>query len=360
MLVSRTALAPQHDWERMASDPSTSVPIRNTLHSLMAIGLLGGSVEVHAADVADSKQMQSVFAAAVRRNGRVAGIIHAAGVTGPSVLGSTTEKNVEDLLSAKEAGTQWIEDVLRAHPDAVDFILLCSSLSAVLPSVGLSVYGAANAYLDGFAAAHDNPQGTRVIAANWDNWNEVGMAREAADTMQGHHLRDLTALGITNREAVKVFERLLQVPASQVAISTRPLTAWISQVRALYSGSTEKTQAFLSAPGAGHHPRPDLTQDYAQPTNETEQAVVAIWQDLLGLDRVGIHDDFFELGGHSLLGTQVIARVREQFQVDFPLRLIFEATTPERFAALLLRLLRNEKPANTSAVEKEQREEIEI
>ena len=360
VLVSRTALAPQHDWERMAGDPSTSVAIRNTLHSLMAIGLLGGSVEVHAADVADSKQMQSVFAAAVRRNGRVTGIIHAAGVTGSTVLGSTTEKNVEDLLSAKEAGTQWIEDVLRAHPDAVDFILLCSSLSAVLPSVGLSVYGAANAYLDGFAAAHDNPQGTRVIAANWDNWNEVGMAREAADTMQVHHLRDLSAMGITNREAVNVFERLLQVPASQVAISTRPLTAWISQVRALYSGSTENTQAFLSAPGAGHHPRPDLTQDYAQPTNETELAVVAIWQDLLGLDRVGIHDDFFELGGHSLLGTQVIARVREQFQVDFPLRLIFEATTPERFAALLLRLLRNEKPAHTSAVEQEQREEIEI
>jgi acyl carrier protein len=81
---------------------------------------------------------------------------------------------------------------------------------------------------------------------------------------------------------------------------------------------------------------------------------------LLGLDRVGIHDDFFELGGHSLLGTQVIARIREQFQVEFPLRLIFEATTPEKFAHLLQTLPRTSTADKSHGDARSEREEIEI
>jgi hypothetical protein len=50
----------------------------------------------------------------------------------------------------------------------VDFVMLSSSISAILPSYGLSDYAAANAYLDGFAAAYDDPSGTRVLAVNWD------------------------------------------------------------------------------------------------------------------------------------------------------------------------------------------------
>ena len=52
-----------------------------------------------------------------------------------------------------------------------------------------------------------------------------------------------------------------------------------------------------------------------------------IWQEVLKLEHVGIHDNFFEAGGHSLLAMQIIARVRELFQVELPLRTIFERPT---------------------------------
>jgi len=51
---------------------------------------------------------------------------------------------------------------------------------------------------------------------------------------------------------------------------------------------------------------------------------VDVWQDVLKIDRIGIHDNFFELGGHSLSATRVIARLSNELDLDIPLRSIFE------------------------------------
>jgi acyl carrier protein len=63
------------------------------------------------------------------------------------------------------------------------------------------------------------------------------------------------------------------------------------------------------------------------PRDPTEQIIAEIWAAILGVDRVGVHDDFFGLGGHSLLATRVLARLRQTFAVELPLRCLFEATT---------------------------------
>ncbi|HYG63599.1 MAG TPA: amino acid adenylation domain-containing protein, partial [Thermoanaerobaculia bacterium] len=70
----------------------------------------------------------------------------------------------------------------------------------------------------------------------------------------------------------------------------------------------------------------------AAPRDLVEEQLAAIWEELLGVPRVGIHDDFFELGGHSLLATRVVSRVREAFGVELPLRTLFAAPTVARLA----------------------------
>ena len=69
-----------------------------------------------------------------------------------------------------------------------------------------------------------------------------------------------------------------------------------------------------------------------------------VWTRVFGIDRIGIHDNFFELGGHSLLGTQLISRVRADFQIELPLEALFEAPTIAGLSELVLaRLLELEE-----------------
>jgi amino acid adenylation domain-containing protein len=66
---------------------------------------------------------------------------------------------------------------------------------------------------------------------------------------------------------------------------------------------------------------------FVAPRNDLELALATIWGEILGRERIGVHDDFFTIGGHSLLATQVVSRIRTIFKLDLPLRVIFEATT---------------------------------
>ena len=73
--------------------------------------------------------------------------------------------------------------------------------------------------------------------------------------------------------------------------------------------------------------RPELDKAFVAPRTPTEELLAEIWAQLLDIERVGIHDNFFDLGGHSLLATQVVSRMREAFQVEIPLRRLFEVPT---------------------------------
>jgi hypothetical protein len=83
--------------------------------------------------------------------------------------------------------------------------------------------------------------------------------------------------------------------------------------------------------------RPSGDGDYVAPSGPLETVLADAWADVLGLRRVGATDDFFaDLGGHSLLATQLASRLRDLFQVDMPLRTVFEAPTVAGMAAALL------------------------
>ncbi len=73
--------------------------------------------------------------------------------------------------------------------------------------------------------------------------------------------------------------------------------------------------------------------EHVPPRTATEEILAAIWADLLGVERVGVHDSFFDLGGHSLLGVQVLSRLRTLFRVELSVRTLFEEPTLEGFAA---------------------------
>jgi hypothetical protein len=89
--------------------------------------------------------------------------------------------------------------------------------------------------------------------------------------------------------------------------------------------------------GGQAHQRPALTTTYVEPDGEMEQIVARVWQEVLGLERIGVHDNFFELGGNSLLGLSVVSRLKKALGQDVPAVALFEGPTVRRLTAVLSR-----------------------
>ncbi len=83
------------------------------------------------------------------------------------------------------------------------------------------------------------------------------------------------------------------------------------------------------------HPRPDIATRYVSPGSQMEHVVAELWHEVLGVEHLGAHDNFFELGGDSLLLMQLISRLRARFQIELPLRAIFETPTVTAIAQLI-------------------------
>ncbi|NJR39398.1 MAG: amino acid adenylation domain-containing protein [Leptolyngbyaceae cyanobacterium CSU_1_4] len=101
----------------------------------------------------------------------------------------------------------------------------------------------------------------------------------------------------------------------------------------------------------------------AAPATSLEVSLIELWTQLLGRKQVGIHDNFFDLGGHSLLATQMISRIRDRFQVELPLRSLFEAPTIAQLAQKIAALKAATQADSTNLQQKigsQRREEIEL
>jgi amino acid adenylation domain-containing protein len=147
-------------------------------------------------------------------------------------------------------------------------------------------------------------------------------ANRSVDEAKGRH--DGGAPGVTRSELRDYLrERVPEymVPPDFVILDKLPLTE---------NGKVDR--AALPSPMAED---PGIQSRYIAPRSETEEELASIWSDVLGVDRIGIHDNFFELGGHSLLLTQVIARMRDAFQMEVSLRAFFDSPTVAGLSLLI-------------------------
>ncbi|NWB98760.1 amino acid adenylation domain-containing protein [Pseudomonas gingeri] len=131
----------------------------------------------------------------------------------------------------------------------------------------------------------------------------------------------LDAAGLRAELAPQLAEYML--PSAFVLLDALPLTP-----------NRKLDRKALPVPGAEDFAH----REYEVPSGETEEQLAAIWANLLGMERIGRHDNFFELGGHSLLAVQVILRAREAFDVEVPLRGLFEHPSLQALADLITTL----------------------
>jgi acyl transferase domain-containing protein/acyl carrier protein len=258
-----------------------------------------------AAEASDAAALRNALERVHERCGGLDGVVYAPAAGGLAEFGA--------IASAEAAA--WTEQVAAFGTDldalaaalegrAPEFVLLELPLAGVLGGVGQARLAAAATLAEAAAAR----RGWTAVA--WDRWNHGGD----------------DPLGIVPDEMPAALDAVLALAGEpSVLVSTNDLEARIRAAAAVRPAEA----------GAALYERPALDVDYAAPTSEVEEQLAELWSGLLGIEKVGIHDDFFGLGGHSLLATQIVGRVRDLFHLDLPLQSIFEAPTIARYAALI-------------------------
>ncbi len=318
------------DWADWLSKHDAADPISKKIKHLQEIEAGGAEILILKSDISDPGNLKATVKNVTEKYEVINGVIHAAGMVGANAFRSITEMEEDDYItqfSAKIDGTQNLAMALQSmNPD---FVLLQSSMAAVLGGLGFGAYAAANAYLDAAACQQNRQKQTQWISVNWDGWQF-----DETDAPQGGPGTETAQLSILPEEGVEAFRRIFNHKGfSQILVSSGDLQARIAKWVKLDNLHEDADDAEQEA-GAVHD-RPDLPTAFVEPETELQKQIAAVWQKLLGIKTIGIYDDFFDLGGNSLMGTQLIAQLRDRFQAELPLRSLFDDPTISGVAKII-------------------------
>jgi phthiocerol/phenolphthiocerol synthesis type-I polyketide synthase E len=145
--------------------------------------------------------------------------------------------------------------------------------------------------------------------------------------------------GILPEEGIEALTRILAYNhLPQIIVSTRDLQTTIREINAF--NPKQVLEGMKAAPvvrKSQKHPRPFMDVAYVAPRNEPEQQLATLWQEVLGIEQVGINDNFFALGGDSMMGTQIMAQAKT-FGLEMTPAQFFQYQTIAELGALVAEL----------------------
>ncbi|RKH56117.1 KR domain-containing protein, partial [Corallococcus llansteffanensis] len=311
VLLSRRTLPAPGEWDAWRAGHDAQDATSRIIERVRSLEQAGAQVLALRADAGVAGQLDKALQLAEAKFGRIDGVFYAAGDGGMATRISVAESTPEaaaPLLSGRLGGLSRLAEALASR--SPDFVVVQSSLTVLLGGMAVSAVAAAHAGMDAVAAQQGRRGGTRWYTVDWDVWGVgEGFRPDAV---------------ISPSEGFRLLRALISQPTGGRYLATLGSLAARLQVA--------REGAAATRPGAksgGKHPRPPLANAFVAPRDETEERVAGLWQELLGLETVGITDNFFELGGHSLLGVQLLSRIREAFQVELSMRALFESPTVE-------------------------------
>ncbi len=259
-------------------------------------------VLVLAADPSDPASLAAALERAAERFGAIRGVVYDQPLDSAGEGGPAGEEGLFRELAGRLAA---LGEGVRGV--ALDFCLVQTWIPASGP--GRAAALAASHLAAAAARRHRTRHPVPWTAVAWDRWRAV----------EAPWLADAQARERAVAEWLRALERV-------VAARAEPEVRAGRRRAAPSAGAAERARP---APAAerGRHARPQLPNPYVAPRSAAEERIAGVWQDMLEIGRVGVHDDFFSLGGHSLYATQIISRLRDHFQVELSLQAIFEHPT---------------------------------
>ena len=302
------------EWDAWLSSDLEEGHLSRRIRRARELQAAGVDLLVVSSDRTEAEDLESGLRTAREHLGTVRGLVYAAEP-------ATSEANLAASRRRCEDGLRGLEECVAAGvlpaAELAWALLLTSPGAAAVPSLeALEEDLLLAAYAERPSAAAAIPW--RCVW--WDPPAEEGAAGRALAT-------------------------LLATPWSQVVVpSQAPEEGWTP-----FSSFT--TAAAGAEPeGIGFYDRPELRVEFVAPRSDSEETVAGVWRELLGVEKVGIHDNFLELGGDSLLASRLVTRLRQIFAIELPIRLLFEASTVAELTSRIEEIQRTEEERELEAM----------
>ena len=329
VLIESADFPLQDEWQTWLATHNQQETTSRKIYNLQRLQRMSANVVIYPLALTDQVQLRRTIDDIITRFGTLHGVIHAAGTTSGQSFKFIREIQTSDCIDQflpRIDGVYTLAQVLADRE--LDFIVLMSSLATVLGGIGYAAYASANSFMDAFAQQQHQHGDQRWMSINWDAWQFDGEQAQITSISS-----DLAQLALTVPEGIAVWQSVItDVPSSQVIVSTGDLATRVRQdaqkIVALRGQQTTETPA-------QRHPRPALTTPYVPPTNDFEQKIASVWEQELGIEQIGIHDNFFDLGGDSFIAIHVIAQLGKELGTEIPAVSLYEGLTVRSFAEIV-------------------------
>lgn len=290
----------------------------------------GASLTLVSGDVRDPASLREARREIRERFGPADRLFHLAGVSSPRRFTKLKEAEFRETIEVKCQGLRNLLEVFGGDEPAS--VTLYSSLASFGGGLGSAAYAAASAWMD--ALALKQVERSRLNLLNWGGWRDIGMGERLAGRMEipEPQLAALRNAAIAPAEGREVLDCAVGSGIPQLLISKHhPLS---SPRRAPGGGpSREAAPPRNGSPSRSRYRRPDLETGYKEPRNGIQRRLAGIWQEALGVEKVGIDDNFFDLGADSMLMIQVMERINAKTDASLSKTDLFEYTTIRKLAA---------------------------
>ena len=319
ILLARKSMPPREQWEDISLNADN--PNYDKVKKLIHLEKLGAKVSLHKVDISNLESLKKIIEHCIERFETINGVIHTAGVAISGLMQSRTHESIQETFAPKIFGTANLINVFKEI--SLDFVVLKSSISALLGGFGHVDYAAANSFLDTVAISNLFTKTKFVMSINWNTWLDVGIA--ARNQKEGKVSFIGKGNDISPQEGKKIFLEVLQGDSSQVAISRININ---DTQESLIPDLT------ISSPKISREKLPTL-KIYSAPTNKLESTLLELWQNSLGIDGLGVEDDFFALGGHSLQAIKLIGKINNTFHCNLPMTQIYTSPTVRELSTVI-------------------------
>jgi len=327
-LLTRWEPPAVEDWpERSETDDR----IGRALKKVVALQERGVEVLVVKGDSQVFEDMARVVKEVRSHFGSIDGVIHAAGVSSPSLILEADLETSRKIFSPKVKGALILERLLGNDP--LDFFVHFSSISSVAPTPGQADYSGANAVLDALAKRQGHSNWKRVCAMSWDAWEDVGMAAEGAREKSSGEMFDPVVVGLSEKE---IFERRYKSSITlQQGLDYFQELLFRSSLPSHVIVSSRINEIATAREDAQTVKEDNINENYKAPSSDLEKIVVEIWQKVFLVDGIGVNDDFFVLGGDSISSIQILNRIRQRLGVKLTNNAIFNLVTPAELSVYI-------------------------